>query len=142
MKNFYPTVRSVIIMFFCLHQYTGTSAQSTAKESNPVHASRRILYGTASFYANKFNGRQTASGEIFSQDKLTCACNVLPFGTWIKVTNIKNGNSAIVKVNDRMHPKMKRIVDLTRATAISLGYKSQGIVKVKVEVLGKTRPQL
>jgi rare lipoprotein A len=141
MKKFYPALRLAIIMLFCLSQYNSTFAQSTAKESKPTHAAKRVLYGTASFYANKFNGRQTASGEIFNQNKLTCACNVLPFGTWIKVTNIKNGKSAVVKVNDRLHPKMKRIVDLTRATAIALGYKSQGIVKVKVEVLGKTKPQ-
>jgi rare lipoprotein A len=141
MKKFHPALRYAIVMFFCLNQYSGTFAQPTTKASNPVHAARRVLYGTASFYANKFNGRQTASGEIFSQDKLTCACNVLPFGTWVKVTNVKNGKSAIVKVNDRLHPKMRRIVDLTKATAIALGYKSQGIVKVKVEVLGKTKPQ-
>jgi rare lipoprotein A len=141
MKKFYPALRLAIIMLFFLSQYNSTLAHPTAKESKPPHAAKRVLYGTASFYANKFNGRQTASGEIFNQNKLTCACNVLPFGTWIKVTNIKNGKSAVVKVNDRLHPKMKRIVDLTRATAIALGYKSQGIVKVKVEVLGKTKPQ-
>jgi len=94
----------------------------------------------ASFYANKFNGRKTATGEIFSQGKLTCACNVLPLGTWIKVTNLRNGRSAIVKVNDRLHPKMKRIVDLTRAAAVKLGYISSGLTRVKIEVLGKKAP--
>jgi rare lipoprotein A len=141
MKKLLPALKLLTIFLFCLSKYGVSFAQSTDKENKPTHTARRVLYGTASFYANKFNGRQTASGEIFSQDKLTCACNVLPFGTWIKVTNIKNGRFAIVKVNDRLHPKMRRIVDLTKATAISLGYKSQGIVKVKVEVLGKTKPQ-
>jgi rare lipoprotein A len=98
---------------------------------------RKVLYGTASFYSNKFNGRKTASGEIYSQSKFTCACNVLPLGTWLKVTNMRNGKSVIVKVNDRLHPKMRRLVDLTRAAAQKLNYISSGLTRVKVEVLGK-----
>jgi len=111
----------------------------TVKKVSPSK-SKKIFYGMASFYANKFNGRKTATGEIFSQGKLTCACNVLPLGTWIKVTNLRNGRSAIVKVNDRLHPKMKRIVDLTRAAAVKLGYISSGLTRVKIEVLGKKAP--
>ena len=102
--------------------------------------SSRILYGEASFYANKFNGRPTANGEIFSQKKYTCACNVLPFGTWIKVTNIRNGKSVIVKVNDRLHPKIRRLVDLAKIAAIQLGYVGHGVTRVKVEVIGKNKP--
>lgn len=102
--------------------------------------SSRILYGEASFYANKFNGRHTANGEIFSQKKYTCACNVLPFGTWIKVTNIRNGKSVIVKVNDRLHPKIRRLVDLAKIAATQLGYVGHGVTRVKVEVIGKNKP--
>lgn len=97
----------------------------------------RTFYGQASFYANKFNGRKTASGEIFDQKKFTCACNVLPLGTWVKVTNLRNGRSVLVKVNDRIHPKMRRVVDLTRAAAHSLGFISRGLTRVKVEVVDK-----
>lgn len=97
----------------------------------------RVFYGQASFYSNKFNGRRTASGEIFSQKKLTCACNVLPLGTWIKVTNMRNGKSVVVKTNDRLHPKMKRIVDLSNAAAHKLGYVSSGLTRVKVELVHK-----
>lgn len=97
----------------------------------------RVFYGQASFYHNKFNGRRTANGEIFSQKKLTCACNVLPLGTMIKVTNLKNGKWVIVKINDRIHPRMKRIVDLSRAAAEKLGYISRGLTRVKVELADK-----
>jgi rare lipoprotein A len=97
----------------------------------------RVFYGQASYYANKFNGRRTASGETFDQKKLTCACNVLPLGTWIKVTNLKNKRTVIVKVNDRIHPKMKRVVDLSRAAAQKLGYVSGGLTRVKVELVDK-----
>jgi len=99
-----------------------------------------ILYGTASYYADKFNGRKTANDEIFSQKKMTAACNVLPMGTWIKVTNLKNKKSVIVRTNDRLHPRMKRIVDLSRIAAQKLGYIGNGLARVKVEVLGKKKP--
>lgn len=98
----------------------------------------RVFYGQASFYANKFHGRKTASGEIFDQKKFTCACNVLPLGTWVRVTNLKNGKTAYVKVNDRIHPKMRRVVDLTRAAAQKLGFISRGLTRVKVEVVDKS----
>lgn len=111
-----------------------------AQEAKPVvapKAASKVLYGTASFYANKFHGRKTASGEIFNQNKFTCACNVLPIGTWVRVTNMRNGKSVVVKVNDRLHPKMRRLLDLTRAGAQKLGYVSAGLTRVKAEVLGK-----
>jgi rare lipoprotein A len=108
-----------------------------------VHAqatSKKTFYGEASFYHNKFNGRQTANGEIFSQSKMTCACNALPFGTWVKITNLRNGKTVIVKVNDRLHPKIRRVTDLSYTAAKKLGYIGHGIARVKVEVLGKIKP--
>jgi rare lipoprotein A len=95
----------------------------------------KVLFGTASYYAQKFEGRKTANGEIFSHKKLTAACNVLPLGTWIKVTNLKNNKSVIVKTNDRLHPSMKRVVDLTMAAAKQLDFVNAGLTNVKVEVL-------
>ena len=97
----------------------------------------KIIYGTASYYANKFQGRKTANGEIFNQQKLTAACNVLPLGTWIRVTNLKNKSTVVVKVNDRLHGRMKRAVDLSREAARQLGFLNAGLAKVKVEVLEK-----
>ena len=118
-------------------------AQEADTAPTKINASRpkRVLYGMASFYANKFNGRRTALGEIFNQKKFTCACNVLPLGTWIRVTNLRNGRTVIVKTNDRLHPKMKRIIDLTRAAATQLGYVGNGLTRVKVEVIGKKPPK-
>lgn len=110
---------------------------------NTVYAqksAKKIFYGQASFYHNKFNGRQTANGEIFSQKKMTCACNALPFGTWVKITNMRNGKTVIVKVNDRLHPRMKRVADLSYTAAKKIGYTGHGLARVKVEVLGKTKP--
>ena len=100
----------------------------------------KILYGKASFYAQKFEGRKTANGEIFSHKKMTAACNKLPLGTWIEVTNLRNGKSVIVKTNDRLHPSMNRVVDLTMAAARKLDFVSAGLTKVKVVVIGKKPP--
>jgi rare lipoprotein A len=96
-----------------------------------------VLFGTASYYADKFNGRQTANGEIYDGKKMTAACNSLPLGTWIRVTNLSNNRSVIVKTNDRLHPRMTRVVDLSRTAAEKLGYIGKGLTKVKVEVLEK-----
>ena len=104
-------------------------------------AKPKILYGTASFYSNSFNGKKTANGEIYSHKKMTAACNVLPLGTWIKVTNLRNGKSVVVKTNDRLHTRMKRVVDLSREAADKLGYVKSGLTRVRVEVIGKKKPE-
>ncbi|MEO6252526.1 MAG: septal ring lytic transglycosylase RlpA family protein [Ferruginibacter sp.] len=128
---------AVIIAVFFISPSPASAQNRTPITRSKSKKPTRIFYGQASFYANKFNGRKTASGEIFSQNKFTCACNILPLGTWIKVTNLRNGHSAIVKINDRIHPKMKRIVDLSRIGAQKLGYVSKGLTRVKIELIDK-----
>jgi rare lipoprotein A len=113
------------------------SSPEKVKPRKPI----RVFYGLASFYANKFEGRRTANGDTFRQKKLTCACNVLPLGTWVKVTNLRNGRSVVVKINDRIHPRMNRVVDLSKLAAEKLNFISRGITKVKVEVIGKKNTQ-
>jgi rare lipoprotein A len=108
-----------------------------AKTVQTSVANKRIYYGIASFYADKFNGRPTASGEIYSHKKLTAACNILPLGTWLKVTNLRNNKFVIVKTNDRLHPRMKRILDLSKSAAQVLAYTGRGLTQVKVEVIEK-----
>lgn len=106
-----------------------------------VAAKPKIIYGTASYYSNSFNGKKTANGEIYSQKKMTAACNILPLGTWIRVTNLRNGRSVLVKTNDRLHSRMKRVVDLSRSAAEKLNYVKSGLTRVKVEVVGKKKPE-
>ena len=129
-KNFF-----IVLIFLACLMHKTSAQDSTLPKKIP-----KVLYGTASFYADKFNGRKTANGEIFSQQKLTAACNVLPLGMWIRVTNLRNGRSVIVKTNDRLHVKMKRVVDLSKAAARQLGYTGGGLTKVKVEPLGFKKP--
>ena len=71
---------------------------------------------------------------MFSQDKLTCAHNTYPLGSKVRVTNLKNGKSVVLRVNDRLHHRNPRLVDLSRAGANKLGFNRSGIVKVRVEL--------
>ena len=100
----------------------------------------KVQYGIASFYANKFEGRKTYTDEIFSQEKLTGASNTLPMHTWIRVTNLRNNLSVIVRINDKMHPRNRRLIDLSRAAATRLGYAGRGLTRVRIDVLGKKKP--
>lgn len=117
------------------------SAQTSIIKSKAPKSSKDIVikYGIASYYANKFNGRETSNGDIYNSSKLTAACNVLPLGTWVKVTNLKNNRSVVVQINDHLHHKNKRLVDLSKSAAQKLGFISAGITRVKVEVLGKLK---
>lgn len=100
----------------------------------------KIQYGVASYYHDKFQNRLTASGEKFDQKKMTAAHNGLPLNTWIRVTNLNNKRSVIVRVNDRLHRKNTRLVDLSNTAAKNLGYLGKGLTRVKVEVFGKRKP--
>jgi 3D (Asp-Asp-Asp) domain-containing protein len=93
------------------------------------------IFGQASYYANKFTGRPTASGELYYHNKFTAACNVLPLGTTVKVTNLSNKKSVVVKINDRLSKKVNRIVDLSWLAATKLDYIQKGLTRVKVEIL-------
>ena len=131
---------TMAIALLTLHTYMPVIAQQPPSKKDSAKKTTKIQYGTASFYANKFNGRKTASGEVFNQNKLTAAHNGLPLGTWIKVTNLKNKRSVVVRINDRLAHNNNRLVDLSRAGASKLGYTSHGLAKVKVEVVGKKNP--
>lgn len=88
--------------------------------------------GEASYYADKFHGRKTASGEIYKKTEFTAAHRTLPFGTKVKVTNLKNGKSVIVRINDRGPFKKTRIIDLSRAAAEKIDLIRIGVANVEV----------
>lgn len=78
--------------------------------------------GIASFYAKKFEGRRCASGEVFRHDSLTAAHKTFAFGTLVKVTNLNNDSTVIVRINDRLPKRSKRSIDLTRRAARQLNF--------------------
>jgi rare lipoprotein A len=127
-------------LLFLFIMFINLGAGLAAQPNAPTAKNPTVLYGTASYYAEKFKGRETANGETFDQGLMTAACNVLPLGTWIRVTNLNNGRFIIVKVNDRLHPRMKRVIDLSKSAAKKLKYTGEGLAKVKVEPLGKQKP--
>jgi rare lipoprotein A len=145
MKKLFIYTLIVIFSFSSIRAENGkwpvlNSVTTTSTSNRPKPSPTKVLYGTASYYANSFNGKKTANGEIFSQKKFTGASNSLPLNTWVRVTNLRNGKSVVVKITDRMHKKMKRVIDLSRVAAGQLSYISDGLTKVKVEQLGKTKP--
>ena len=97
--------------------------------------SREVQYGVASWYGGEFHGRPTSSGEIYDMYQLTCAHNTLPLGTVVMVTNIENGRSLELKVNDRGPFVKERILDVSYAAAQMLGMWGKGTALVKVEVI-------
>lgn len=94
----------------------------------------KIQEGIASYYGKRFHLRKTANGEIFDMNQMTAAHKYLPFGTMLKVTNLKNGRQVWVRINDRLPQTSKRIIDLSKGAAIELDMIRDGIVPVKLEV--------
>jgi rare lipoprotein A len=97
--------------------------------------------GVASFYSKNLEGTETATGEIFRHSRYTAASNNLPLNTWVKVTNLDNCKTVVVRINDRMHPKMAkkgRVIDLTISAAKKIGLTNKiGITRVTLEVIDK-----
>lgn len=95
--------------------------------------SRKITEtGKASFYADKFQGRKTASGEVFKQGNLTAAHRTLPFGTKVKVVNLANGRSVKVTINDRGPFVTGRLIDVSKKAARKLGMVDTGVASVEI----------
>ncbi|MEP7027747.1 MAG: septal ring lytic transglycosylase RlpA family protein [Candidatus Eisenbacteria bacterium] len=91
--------------------------------------------GEASYYGREFEGRRTASGERYRAGELTAAHRTLPFGTRVRVTNLGNGRSVEVVVNDRGPHRRGRVIDVSRRAAERLGMVREGVARVRVEVL-------
>ena len=105
-----------------------------------LHAQKKHIAkhkGKASFYADTFEGRKTANGDIFRQNNFTAAHKSLPFGTWVKVVNKDNKKSVIVRINDRGPFVKGRIIDLSKAAAKEIGNTNQGLFSVFVQVYRK-----
>ncbi|MCX8117783.1 MAG: septal ring lytic transglycosylase RlpA family protein [Desulfobacterota bacterium] len=106
----------------------------------PARIERReslnVQYGIASWYGGEFHGRPTSSGEVYDMFQLTCAHNTLPLGTMVMVTNLENGRSVELRVNDRGPFVKERILDVSYAAARILGMWAKGTAYVKVEWVG------
>lgn len=104
-------------------------------EPDSTNIVQRTIRGIASWYGPGFNGRRSASGEVFNQNALTAAHRSLPFGTQVRVTNLRTGQSVIVRINDRGPFSGRRIIDLSAAAARAVGLLQSGVAPVSVDVL-------
>jgi rare lipoprotein A len=121
----YLWVASMLVIASCHHKTVPSSSSNNGKIVTET--------GYASYYADKFVGRPTASGEIYDASKLTAAHKTLSFGTIVKITNLNNRKSVIVKVNDRGPFVAGRIIDLSKTAAKQIDMLGAGVVKVKIE---------
>lgn len=108
---------------------------SSSSSSSAKKTTGKVEKGQASYYADKFHGRATASGEKYDKRKMTGAHRTLPFGSVVRVTNTANGKSVDVRINDRGPFKAGRIVDVSRAAAEKLGMIQAGVINCTMEVL-------
>lgn len=137
------TFRQILLLTFLLVIKTSAYSQSksTLKSIDTVGITHnkisktKIDTGLATFYGNMWHGRRTASGLPYHKDSLTCAHRNYPFGTKLKVTNLKNGKSVVVKVTDRGPHVRYRIIDLSTAAAKQISMIADGVVKVSVEYI-------
>tara|TARA_B100000401_G_C52679979_1_gene659176 strand:+ start:106 stop:582 length:477 start_codon:yes stop_codon:yes gene_type:complete len=107
---------------------------STSKISKNFK-NKKILIGESSYYADDFHGKITANGETYDMYGLTAAHKTLPLNTIIKVTNLSNKKTAILRINDRGPYAKGRILDCSYGAAIKLGFLDQGVTRVKIEVI-------
>jgi rare lipoprotein A (peptidoglycan hydrolase) len=128
----------IAVLLFCC---TPLKAEAGARpnfwqqdlEDRGTEAERQV--GLASWYGGKFHGRKTASGERYDKHDMTCASRHLPFGTLLEVTNLANGKTAVVRVNDRGPFRKSRVLDLSRAAAEVLGFLGSGVTQVAFTIL-------
>lgn len=106
-----------------------------ATKSKVVKKAQPYQVGTASWYGSYFEGKETASGEPYNMYDLTAAHMSLPLGTFVKVTNLRNGKSVVVRVNDRGPVVDGRIIDLSYSAAQVIGMKNRGIQRVRLDVV-------
>ncbi len=134
-----PVLRSLfsaILVSLGLSALTVLSGCAGSRMSRHSHRPLETVVlqeGTASWYGPGFHGRKTASGERFNQKDMTCAHRTLPFGTYLKVVNLENDQSVVVRVNDRGPFKKGRIVDLSKGAAKEIDLISTGIAPVRLE---------
>jgi len=136
-NHLYSTIKIFLICFLIVFSTTSVQAQDKINVLSEKA-------GTASYYNKKFQGRKTSSGEKLDNDRFTAAHATLPYGTMVRVTNLKNGKMVVVKVNDRFAKHRGRnahLIDLTYSAANKIDMIRFGVARVKVEVLDLTEAE-
>lgn len=133
----FAQVLTVLVLGILIGGCAPSRAKGPAARSQKQTAAATT--GQASYYASKFHGRRTANGERFDNGKLTAAHRTLPFGTRVRVTNLNNGRSVTVRVNDRGPFVKGRVIDLSVAAARRIDMVRAGVVPVRIEPVRGTQ---
>jgi len=135
-------VATTVLIFsaFAHAQQTPAAPAPAAAPPAAKAGASDAMDGKVAHYGAKFNGRKTASGERFNAGAMTMAHKTLPFGTKVRVTNLANKRSVVVRVNDRGPSTPDRIGHLTTGAARKIGMTKAGIVDAKLEVVGQAKP--
>ena len=118
-----------------LKSTTSNVDKSTNEARYAVEAAKEKISGMTSWYSDKFHGKATSSGELYNKNELTAAHRSLPFGTKVKVTNVKNGKSVVVKINDRGPHNKSRVLDLSKTAFNEIGSIDSGTLNIEMEVI-------
>jgi len=134
-RNRRPLTTAAFMLLVTMAGVTAQGNESSHAQSDPhaPKAHKWIQVGKASWYGRRFQGHRTASGEAFDLNMLTCAHRTLPIGSLLRVTNVTNRHSIMVRVNDRGPVPAGVIVDLSYAAARSLGFNGRGSARVRLE---------
>ena len=132
LNGFAPAILLLLLLSACAGE-PGREAAGRAAGGTNGQAYEAV--GVASWYGGKFHGRTTASGEPYDMHAMTAAHPSLPFGTKVRVTNLENGRSVVLKINDRGPFAKRRIIDVSRHAAEHLGFLGSGLARVRIEVI-------
>lgn len=133
-------LNTLVVMFISTFMWGCSSVKHTSNSAQPMTTNSvgwagYVETGKASFYAHKHQAKKTASGELYDFKKNTAAHKTLPFGTKVRVTNMENGKSVVVKINDRGPFVKGRILDLSQSAFSNIASTLSGVIKVKIEVV-------
>ena len=136
----FPIVAAALLAtaFFLTSARTGTSVQaqqSAGPNAQTVHRQHWFQFGRASWYGHALQGLPTATGEAYDMNAMTCAHRTLPLGSLVRVTNLRNHRSLVLRVNDRGPMIETRVVDLSYAAAKRLGFSHIGTVRVRIDLV-------
>jgi len=134
MRRVLPCIMATLVMVATVGAAPATKGPRSTKQGPPKRQ-KPYEIGSASWYGKPFHGRATASGEPYDMFQFTAAHRQLPLGTWVKVTNLRNGKWLMVRINDRGPVPENRIIDLSYGAAAMLEFRHAGVERVQLDIV-------
>src|ERR1700739_4850589 len=135
MRRVLPCIMAMLVLVATVGAAPATKDPKSTKTSRSTKPEKPYEIGRASWYGKPFHGRTTASGEPYDMFQFTAAHRYLPLGTWVKVTNLRNGRWVTVRVNDRGPVPENRIIDLSYGAAAMLEFRHEGVERVRLDIV-------